>query len=486
MHSAEGRSTIRLMTAAGIVLVAVILTSVKLVEDTRSVAQEFFRLNSLRTAINRALNLIKDAETAQRGYLLTEQTMYLQPYNRAIEAERPDFHEITRFGDGEIISSGDIERLDRLRREKLSELAMTIDLTKAGRREDALKIVFEGDGQARMDEMRNVVGKIVGAVDRKMSMKFEQLQDRASLFRWVNVGGALLITAFAAGAIMLINRYVREVIATRKQIASLNRSLEHRVEERTMELARANEEIQRFASVVTHDLRAPLVNVMGFTSELARSLELATTTLQCGQDKVALDSAIVAMNKDMTESIDFIRSSTVKMDGLINAILKLSRDGQRQIIPEWIDMAPLLQGVISSLHRQIEQADAIVIVEPSLGSIYSDRFSIEQVFTNIIDNAIKYLEPARRGSIRIRGYKDRDESSVIEVIDNGRGIPPQDHERIFEMFRRAGTRDRPGEGIGLAHVRMTLRRLGGDVDVRSELGQGATFRVKIPNKSGDS
>jgi signal transduction histidine kinase len=253
-----------------------------------------------------------------------------------------------------------------------------------------------------------------------------------------------------------------------------------------MELARANEEIQRFASVVTHDLRAPLVNVMGFTSELARSLELATTTLQCGQDKVALDSAIVAMNKDMTESIDFIRSSTVKMDGLINAILKLSRDGQRQIIPEWIDMAPLLQGVISSLHRQIEQADAIVIVEPSLGSIYSDRFSIEQVFTNIIDNAIKYLEPARRGSIRIRGYKDRDESSVIEVIDNGRGIPPQDHERIFEMFRRAGTRDRPGEGIGLAHVRMTLRRLGGDVDVRSELGQGATFRVKIPNKSGDS
>jgi signal transduction histidine kinase len=96
-----------------------------------------------------------------------------------------------------------------------------------------------------------------------------------------------------------------------------------------------------------------------------------------------------------------------------------------------------------------------------------------------MENALKYLMPGRPGQITVRGEARRGRA-IIEVIDNGRGIAAKDHERIFDLFRRSGVQDQPGEGIGLAHVRALAYRLGGLIEVVSELGQGATFRVNLP------
>jgi signal transduction histidine kinase len=104
---------------------------------------------------------------------------------------------------------------------------------------------------------------------------------------------------------------------------------------------------------------------------------------------------------------------------------------------------------------------------------------MEQIFSNLIENAVKYLQADRAGQVTVRGREDGDRV-VYEVQDNGRGIDPRDHERIFDLFRRSGTQDQPGEGIGLAHVRALAYRLGGFIDVQSELGQGATFQVSLP------
>ena len=105
--------------------------------------------------------------------------------------------------------------------------------------------------------------------------------------------------------------------------------------------------------------------------------------------------------------------------------------------------------------------------------------SLEQIFGNLLDNAVKYLQPGRQGKIQIDA-EDHGAHVVIKVIDNGRGIADQDQERVFELFRRAGRQDKAGEGIGLAHVRAQVRRLGGDVTVRSRLGEGSEFRVLLP------
>jgi len=251
--------------------------------------------------------------------------------------------------------------------------------------------------------------------------------------------------------------------------------------ERVAELDAANEEVQRFAYIVSHDLRAPLVNIMGFTSELEncrREIEsFYKRVAEARPDLVAPDER-EAIETDLAESIGFIRSSTAKMDKLINAILKLSREGRRVLAPEPISMNKLLEAQRHSLAHQLHERGAELTIE-TVPDLVSDRLAVEQVFGNLIDNAVKYLEPGRPGKIVVRG-RELGLSVRYEIEDNGRGIDEKDYERIFDLFRRSGTQDQPGEGIGLAHVRALVRRLGGSISVHSRVGEGSTFTVTLP------
>lgn len=112
-------------------------------------------------------------------------------------------------------------------------------------------------------------------------------------------------------------------------------------------------------------------------------------------------------------------------------------------------------------------------------NLVADRLAVEQVFGNLLENALKYLLPGRPGDIRISGALEG-RVARFDVGDNGRGIARRDYERVFELFRRAGDQSVPGEGIGLAHVRALVRRLGGSVDCESEVGVGSTFTVRLP------
>jgi signal transduction histidine kinase len=239
--------------------------------------------------------------------------------------------------------------------------------------------------------------------------------------------------------------------------------------------------MQRFAYIVSHDLRSPLVNVMGFTSELDVAREELSRfyhrIVELNPEAADKDAKL-AIEQDLPEAIEFIRSSTAKMDRLINAILKLSREGRRVLAPERIELAALMQTIAKSLALQIEHAGADIQIE-DLPEITSDRVALEQIFSNLVENAVKYLAPQRKGQIKVRGWSEG-ATIVIDVEDNGRGIDPRDHSRVFDLFRRAGAQDRPGEGIGLAHVRALVRRLGGTITLNSEEGRGSTFRVRLP------
>ena len=244
---------------------------------------------------------------------------------------------------------------------------------------------------------------------------------------------------------------------------------------RTADLTAANEEIQRFAYIVSHDLRAPLVNIMGFTSEL----EQAAGTL--GQHAMLADAPAAvreAVQADIPEALRFIKSSTSKMDRLINAILKLSREGRRVLAPEHLDMAGLLATMTESMRHQMTQKEAAIEIG-ALPDIVADRFAVDQIFSNVIENALKYLKPGRPGVISVRGQSEG-AMARYDIADNGRGIAERDYERVFELFRRAGDQSVPGEGIGLAHVRALVRRLGGQIECRSTLDVGTTFTIRLP------
>jgi signal transduction histidine kinase len=166
------------------------------------------------------------------------------------------------------------------------------------------------------------------------------------------------------------------------------------------------------------------------------------------------------------------------MDRLITAILSLTREGRRQFDPVKIDTRELIETIVATLAHQAAEANATIRIA-ALPNIVSDRLALEQIFSNLIDNAIKYLKPGIPGEISVNG-RTKLGFAIFEVADNGRGIDPKDHERIFDLFRRAGAQDRPGQGIGLAHVRALVRRLGGTMSVSSELNGGSTFAITLP------
>ena len=168
------------------------------------------------------------------------------------------------------------------------------------------------------------------------------------------------------------------------------------------------------------------------------------------------------------------------MDRLINAVLKLSREGRRQFQPENVDMDGLLNGIAETVtHRAVELGARIDIGH--LPAVETDRLAMEQIFANLVDNALKYGRTGEPLHIEITG-RSAGAHVVYDVKDNGRGIDSADHARVFELFRRSGAQDRPGEGIGLAHVRALVRRLGGTMGLSSQLGQGSTFTVTLPRR----
>jgi signal transduction histidine kinase len=309
----------------------------------------------------------------------------------------------------------------------------------------------------------------------------DQQRNFATFELVLTIAGVLLVLVIATTLVTVL-RYVRDLTATGEQLQQLNESLEQVVNERTADLTRANEEIQRFAYIVSHDLRSPLVNVMGFTAELDAATQAVRALIDRAEETapdIVTEEARLAAREDLPEAIGFIRTSTQKMDALINAILKLSREGRRVIAPEPLDMDALVGRIGETLQHRLDEREAELIVEHPLPEIVSDRLAIDQILSNLIENAVKYLQPGRPGRIVVRGHIDGIRA-VFEVEDNGRGIDARDHARVFDLFRRSGAQDQPGEGIGLAHVRALVYRLGGVIDVASELGVGATFRVSLP------
>ena len=239
------------------------------------------------------------------------------------------------------------------------------------------------------------------------------------------------------------------------------------------ELRESNEELQRYAYIVSHDLRAPLVNVMGFAGELSAVQGDIRDALAAHPEGARIDA-------DLDEALGFIKASVTRMERLIAAILKLSRDGRRSFHAEPLSMSVVMQGLVDAQQHQFEAAGAQIRIAPDLPAIEGDRVAIEQIFGNLIDNAVKYLDAQRAGRVEVSGQVVSGGYAQIDVADNGRGIEARDCARIFDLFRRAGIQDRPGEGIGLAHVKALVRSLGGRIRVKSTPGQGTTFSVTLP------
>jgi signal transduction histidine kinase len=266
-----------------------------------------------------------------------------------------------------------------------------------------------------------------------------------------------------------------------RQLSKARDELEKRVADRTSELTALNEELKTFAYIVSHDLRAPLINIRGFASELKMAVGMIARSLEKNPhllDEEEGKEIAGLIKEDVQEALKFIDSSAVTMDALINSILKLSRLEQKAFKRETMSAGAIVESVLKSLLFQIE-ANGTMVCVGTLPDINADVVLMEQVFANTITNAVKYLDPSRPGKIEISG-EEREDDILFTIRDNGRGIAKDDFGKVFQIFRRAGKQDVPGEGMGLAYVQTIIRRHGGRIWLESEPGVGTTFFFNIP------
>ena len=239
------------------------------------------------------------------------------------------------------------------------------------------------------------------------------------------------------------------------------------------------EDIETLMHVISHDLRAPIVTIQGFCQELTMACDRLKTLFE---EEAMSDAVREHINplvlQDIPEAVRFIRAGADSVNSVTSGILRFIRLGQMHIQWERLDMNRLIMGIISSLEFQLKQKGVVLHIE-DLPDCMGDEVLVTQVFANLIDNAQKYLEPTRPGEITISG-KIANGWSAYAVTDNGVGISPEHHARIFQVFHRLNPRQGDGEGLGLAIVQRIIDRHRGKIEVESSPGEGTTFNVYFP------
>jgi signal transduction histidine kinase len=467
-----------------LVLVAIVASSVWQATRNAAALERVDRTVTTATLLRNILLAVDDCETSQRGYLLTRQDPYLAPFIHAKADLPPMLDEL----DAQLPGNPALPGLRSAIESKLAELTHTVELTQAGDMAGALAVVMTDAGRMDMVKIRQIANALSANQQADLSQQSAAIRNGGRLLIAIDVAGLLMVVAIMAVIGVGLRGYLAALAEARAEAAAaydeLNRNnerLDETVRVRTADLTAANDEIQRFAYIVSHDLRSPLVNIMGFTSEL----EQATHTLVGFAQTADWPGPVrEAAMEDIPEALRFIKSSTSKMDRLINAILKLSREGRRTLASDRLAMGPLIEDMVGTMRHQAKSKEVDVTVGP-MPTIWADRVAIEQIFGNVVDNALKYLKPDRPGRIQITSRVDGP-MAVFEIADNGRGIAARDFERVFELFRRSGDQSVPGEGIGLAHVRALVRRLGGGIECSSTLDVGTTFTITLPVRNAAS
>lgn len=438
---------------------------------------------AVKTSLTGVLSATQDAETGQRGYLLTGEERYLEPYQSALTDLPRHLGDLDSMAEKHDVLKNSLGELHTLVARRMAFITTSVENVRAGRRDASMDQLNAGGGKRAMDQLRAVVANLTARQDEFIQAGIANLARSEAWARFINLATLVFIVALAATTAAIVLRFIRDLESAQGELQEVNTGLERMVDERTADIVRANEEIQRFAYIVSHDLRAPLVNIMGFTSELEAIGKMVGRQYEALAEHapdLVLQDTPEAVKEELPEAIGFIRTSTAKMDRLINAILGLSREGRRVLSPVNVDMTALVTSIAGSLKHQVDAAGGEIKVG-KLPALVTDKLAVEQVFSNLIENAVKYIDDGRAPVVEIEGHADGRQVHYT-ISDNGRGIDGKDLERIFELFRRAGRQDQPGEGLGLAFVRAAVRRLSGSISVQSEIGKGTTFALKFPNK----
>lgn len=270
------------------------------------------------------------------------------------------------------------------------------------------------------------------------------------------------VAGFAAGGVDYVTKplHVEEVRSRVNTHLSL-RAMQKELELKNAQLTAINEELEAFSYSVSHDLRAPLRAINGFT-------------------QIVVESESANLTPRGRECLNKVLFASQRMDILIQDLLNYARTGRGAVRAVPVPLAPLLQQLECTFNRQIASNRARFQVTRPLATPLGDPILIQQILTNLVDNALKYRCRERVPEVKLSSTANG-QHVVLQVADNGIGIAPEYRDKIFQMFQRLHSeREYPGTGVGLAIVAKAARAMGGTIDVESSPGHGSTFKVRLP------
>lgn len=399
----------------------------------------------------------RDIESGERGYYLTGEERFLSPLEQAhftlgslVRQTRAQTQELPRYHQ-------QVERVIALVELRFAEASQGVEMKRRGTGSGADFAHRLIQSQDTMDAIRLEVKDLLTELTRDETAI---LDAQHAFSKWSFLffsAGSLVMIGVIVWLYNVLLRYLYERDVANENLKTSNTYLEARIEERTRDLTHANEELQQFAYVASHDLQEPLRTITSFSQLLAMRY------------KGRLDS-------DADEFIGYITTSSRRMTDLINGLLALARLRKSGHPTTPVSFEALVEQAESSLQAAIRESGALIVSGP-LPSLVVDSVQFSQVFQNLISNAIKYRR-SEPPVIRIEALRD-EASWMFSVEDNGRGFDPQFAERIFGLFQRLNNRE-DGTGMGLSIARKIVERHGGRMWAQSNDGVGSTFFFSLP------
>ncbi len=341
-----------------------------------------------------------------------------------------------------------------------------------GKREDAPKQLQERyPGEGGFNEK---VGDIRAIISVRAPLERE-------MFTAYIAFSALLSGVLVIGFLFFFNNRLRNIVRRRTRVLEVEvaerKLAEEKLQQVNVELLSKNKELEQVVYVASHDLRSPLVNVQGFSRELAMDFEEISSLLETEQDREKFKTSVAPLLKEsVPQSIEFISKSITKMDSLLSGLLKISRLGRASLTVVPLNMNQLVKDVVNHYEFQLKEK-GIKITVNELPDCMGDELQISQVFLNLIGNAIKFSKAKGDRSISVTGQVTSNEA-VYCVEDNGIGIGKDHQAKVFEIFHQLNP-NYEGQGLGLNIVSKIIERHDGKVWVESVPGEFSKFFVSL-------